>query len=108
VRVFFGNGYALRVLREGTVELQLAEQPASGKMIVQHHRIAAIALELARSAEASPDGMDQCWSQQQGCGAFVIDRDGNVDHLHELRRAHRPVGIRVRGSRIPCSDLLLP
>jgi len=47
-------------------------------MIVQHYRITAIALELARPSETSPDGVDQRRSKEQGRSAFVVDRNSSA------------------------------
>src|SRR5207237_3357802 len=53
-----GNGHTLFVLREVAVVLQLAHQPAPGKMVIQHHRVATIQLEFAGTAETAPNGVD--------------------------------------------------
>src|SRR2546429_647089 len=47
-------------------------------MIVQHYRITAIALELARPSETSPDGVDQRGSKEEGRSACVVDRNSSA------------------------------
>ena len=97
---------ALRGVGERLVELELADQPAVGEVVVQHHRIAAVlelrggAAVLAQAAEPLPQRVDRRRAQLQRAVALAVHRDRDVHHLDELRRADRAVGVR-RDEREP-------
>src|SRR5260370_8333583 len=88
-----GDSHALRCLGEGGVVLQLRYEPPPGQVVVEHDGIAAIgkgrraSTNIAETAEADPERVDRCRAKLQRSSRFVIYRDSNVHHLHELLRA---------------------
>ena len=71
---------------------KLADEPAIGEMIVEHHGIAGAA-GFARAAEASPDAGDGCGRQQGSAGRFVEDLVAFVYDLNKLRGSDRAICI---------------
>src|ERR1700687_745883 len=78
---------------ERGVVLQLGYEPAPGQMVIEDDRITAVrkrrraATELAETAKSTPKRMDRRRPELQCAARLVIDRDGHVYHLHELRSA---------------------
>src|SRR5437762_1352387 len=63
---------------------ELADEPAVGKMVVEHDRIAT-AIALADAAEAGPDRADGSWSKDRCTGGLIKDLIAFVHNLNVLR-----------------------
>ena len=81
-------------LREGVQvirERELAHEPAIGNLVIKYDRIALVE-RLAVAAGAVPE----CVTRKRGrddVAILVIDRRQKVDHLHEMIRPNRAIGI---------------
>jgi hypothetical protein len=84
----------LLVLREGAVELELCDQPATGEVIVEHYRVAAVGrVELTGAPEAGPKSVDGGGPHDSRARAFVVYRYRYVHDLYVLIRTGRAICI---------------